>query len=115
MKCWICDSERLTKIKPSSLKRDVSSEDFAITNKRYGFTDAIYRCGNCRFMLCPEMSDVLRFYEGLVDTEYEDTRSARAVQERAIVMKALRYRRQGRLLDIGAGSGILVEEALKKG
>jgi SAM-dependent methyltransferase len=49
------------------------------------------------------------------DQQYEATRASRALQELGILRHIPVSQRRGRLLDIGAGSGILVEQAKKIG
>jgi 2-polyprenyl-3-methyl-5-hydroxy-6-metoxy-1,4-benzoquinol methylase len=49
------------------------------------------------------------------DPEYESTRTERGVQARKILELVASYRSSGKLLDIGSGAGILVEEALGLG
>ncbi len=61
------------------------------------------------------MADVLPFYQALEDKGYEETRTQRALQERSILKIIKKQKFGGRLLDVGAGSGILVEEALAFG
>jgi hypothetical protein len=113
--CWICNSSRLRLVKPSNLTRELSSECFSITDSHYGVTAAIYRCEDCGFMECPQMPPVLPFYEDVIDESYEVNRRERSLQQRKILELVRRYKRGGRLLDIGAGSGMLVQEALKMG
>jgi SAM-dependent methyltransferase len=115
VRCWICGSDALRLAKPSNLPDTLTSEWFAITDSHYGVTAAVYRCGNCGFLECPEMPEVLPFYEKLADTGYEDGRQERSLQARKILEAAKRLAPGGRLLDIGAGSGILVEQALAMG
>jgi SAM-dependent methyltransferase len=51
----------------------------------------------------------------LEDPDYEVGREQRAIQQRRLLELVQRLRPAGRLLDIGAASGILVEEALAMG
>ena len=102
-------------VKNTNISSELTSNLFAITNSNYGKSAAIYECLNCGFFQCPDLSDSLRFYEDLEDEEYEQTRSERSRQERLLLNVVKRYRHYGSLLDIGAGSGILVEKALGMG
>jgi SAM-dependent methyltransferase len=61
------------------------------------------------------LANVLDFYVGMEDQQYEATREARALQELGILQHIPTGRRRGRLLDIGAGSGILIQQAKKLG
>lgn len=98
---------------------ELTSDDVAITDSRYGRTLDIYACRRCGFRQCPPAPDLLALYENLQDQAYEQGRLQRAIQFRAIlkhVRRATGLDPVGRtLLDVGAGSGILVEESLRLG
>jgi 2-polyprenyl-3-methyl-5-hydroxy-6-metoxy-1,4-benzoquinol methylase len=113
--CWLCGSDRLLLSKSSNLSQRLDSMAFQITDARYGVTGSIYRCVACGFYQCSELDDVLGFYETMNDEGYESTRSCRALQARELLKTVASFLPNGRLLDIGAGSGILVEEALSMG
>jgi len=51
----------------------------------------------------------------MTDPNYEQTREERALQSRKLLEKLSPIMPTGRLLDVGASSGILIEEALKMG
>jgi hypothetical protein len=93
----------------------LNSEDFRITDSGYGRTAALYRCAKCHFRQAADLPDVLRFYERLEDAEYVGTWKSRAKQARQLLERLIHFGGSGRLLDIGAGSGILVEAALQLG
>lgn len=78
-------------------------------------TAAIYRCLACRFLQCSDLAEPLPFYENLVDPDYEAGRNERSAQARRILELVRKRRPKGRLLDIGAGSGMLVEQAIQMG
>jgi 2-polyprenyl-3-methyl-5-hydroxy-6-metoxy-1,4-benzoquinol methylase len=62
-----------------------------------------------------DVDSVLKFYEGLEDTAYDQGREQRGLQARKIIEAILPYKKGGRLLDVGAASGILLEQAGKLG
>ena len=112
--CRICKAD--TNLKwPSNLKEELSSDSFAITDAHYGQTGSIYQCSRCGFRQCSEWSEVLSYYEALEDREYEKGRQERYLQAEALIQALSQLGAQGRLLDVGAGSGILVEAARKAG
>lgn len=69
----------------------------------------------CGFLQCPELSNALSYYEGLRDVEYEASREQRRIQARKLLRLVQSHCPSGRLLDVGAGSGILVEQARELG
>ena len=113
--CWICGSEKLDLVKPSNIQQGLTSESFSITDSHYGTTGAIYRCASCDFLQCSKLTDVLPFYEDLTDHAYDAGRRERSIQARKILEVAHKLHSGGRLLDIGAGSGFLVEQAIQMG
>lgn len=117
--CRICASPNVSLVKPSDIAARINSDQVKITDDSYGLTAAIYRCASCGFMQCSDAEGVVQAYEDLEDQEYEAGRKERALQARAILSRMLavaRARPDGaRLLDIGAGSGILVEAATELG
>ena len=110
--CWVCDSTHVELKRRGNITAPLQPELFRITAADYGVTGDIYRCRDCGFLFCPTMGSVLDQYEQMTDTTYEDTRSQRALQAKEILKVIRAHKTEGKLLDIGAGSGILVEQAL---
>jgi SAM-dependent methyltransferase len=109
--CWICGSTGLMLVRPSAITGAISSADFAITDSHYGVTGALRGCPNCGFLQCDELTDVVRYYEEAEDPAYEAGREQRIQQARRLLNIVKRHVSSGRLVDIGAGSGMLVEAA----
>lgn len=102
-------------IKASNIPNIISPQDFAITDSNYGTTGDLYRCEKCGFMQCSQLQDVLSYYERIEDASYEDSRQIRALQQYRLLLYVMKIKKSGRLLDIGASSGILVEQAIAMG
>ena len=77
--CWICESVE-TKLLRRGISQVVTAEELKITDAGYGKTLDIYECSACKFQFCPETLEMAAIYEGLEDTEYEDTREPRLRQ-----------------------------------
>lgn len=101
--------------KTSDIDGQLTSQSFAITDSDYGHTGELYKCCDCGFLQCTDIQNALSFYESLEDTEYETGRAERALQARKLLKLVTAHKAFGRLVDIGAGSGILVEQALEIG
>lgn len=113
--CWVCDNTEFTLYKKSDVQDGLSSKNFAITNFDYGKTGELIKCKSCGFIQCNDLDQVVCFYEDLEDQGYEDTRKERKLQEKRLVNFLGKFKKSGKLLDIGAGSGIMVEAALENG
>ena len=110
-RCWICGAGGLRLVKQGNLPDELHPDAMRISDAHYGQTADIYRCERCGFLECPNLEGVLALYAQMSDDSYEETRDTRARQARALLNIVSRYKKAGRLLDVGAGSGILVEEA----
>jgi SAM-dependent methyltransferase len=113
--CWVCGSPEPRLVRKGTLPPNLGAAHFRITDSAYGSTADIYQCTHCGFRQSSTLRDVLHFYEQMGDDEYEATRAARLLQARMLLRHIARYRPSGRLLDVGAGSGILIQEALSAG
>lgn len=102
-------------MKPSNIEGRLESNSFSITDSHYGMTGAIYRCSACGFLQCSDLPEVVQFYENLEDAGYEAGRQERSLQARRILELARTLQPEGRLIDVGAGSGMLVEQAIQMG
>jgi 2-polyprenyl-3-methyl-5-hydroxy-6-metoxy-1,4-benzoquinol methylase len=113
--CWVCGAHALILIRRGSLPETLTAANFKITDSAYGCTADIFECGVCGFRQANTLSEVLRYYEEMFDDAYEHSRVARSTQARMLLRSVAAYCPRGRLLDVGAGSGILVDEAARMG
>lgn len=113
--CRVCGMAGLKLIRKGNLPSDLTASHFRITDKSYGTTADLYQCPSCSFRQSSTLHNVIRFYENMDDDEYEVTRAARLLQANRLLRSVARYRASGRLIDIGAGSGNLVEQAISLG
>src|SRR5262245_61843207 len=116
--CPVCEGSNLAPWKKSDLTRELEPEDLHITDSRYGVTLELFRCAECGFIHAPG-EDVRRLnalYEQMEDPHYDDTAIGRTLQMEWIVRLILRHAPNARtLLDIGAGTGMLVSAAERQG
>src|SRR5688572_6474610 len=113
--CWICGAKSWRLFKESTLHGNISSDDFKITDARYGHTGRIDECTACGFKQVTDVDSVLKFYESLEDSAYDQGREQRGLQARKIGEAVVAHKKGGRLLDGGAATGTLLEQAAKLG
>lgn len=113
--CWVCGGRDLHLVRRGQPAAELRPDSFRITDSDYGRTGDLYRCTGCGFLECPTVPDVLPFYVEMDDAAYEETRGPRVLQADRLLRAVAAHRTEGRLLDVGAGSGILVEAALARG
>jgi 2-polyprenyl-3-methyl-5-hydroxy-6-metoxy-1,4-benzoquinol methylase len=117
-RCWVCASESTTRWKPRNFDGELSPEHFRITDSTYGATLALRLCRDCGFIFAddPELPSLLEHYERLEDRGYEQTQDTRALQMAWLLARIGKVRPNARtLLDIGAGTGLLVAQASRLG
>ena len=114
-RCWVCGEAPLVLRRRGSLPQQLSSDHFKITDNAYGCTADLFECSACGFRQAGAIGEVLRYYETMSDEAYEHSRAARSIQARMLLRAVGRFRSSGRLLDVGAGSGILLAEAQRLG
>ncbi len=108
--CWICNGSNIKKVK-QGIEKEISPNDFNITDDRYGTTLAIYRCLDCKFEFCPETIDLTNMYENMEDDSYLETSQSRSIQAKKIAKYCHKFiKKDSKILDIGCGSGLLVKE-----
>jgi 2-polyprenyl-3-methyl-5-hydroxy-6-metoxy-1,4-benzoquinol methylase len=113
-RCWICGATSALNWKDRSIQRPLEPEDLRITDHRYGTTLSLLRCSECGFIFSndSEVDELVSLYEKMSDPGYEESQEGRAQQMRWLLSKARNANRSAcSLLDIGAGSGLLVAEA----
>jgi 2-polyprenyl-3-methyl-5-hydroxy-6-metoxy-1,4-benzoquinol methylase len=98
-------------VKDSNIDSAIDSSSFAITDSSYGVTSELSQCRSCGFIQSTGVTEVLSYYESLEDSAYEENRKERLFQADKIVSVLSHYKKEGSLLDVGAGSGIFVESA----
>jgi 2-polyprenyl-3-methyl-5-hydroxy-6-metoxy-1,4-benzoquinol methylase len=113
-RCWICGAAGALHWKDRTIRRPLEPEDLRITDYRYGVTLSLLRCSECGFIFSNdrEVDELVSLYEKMSDPGYEESQQGRHLQMRWLLSKARKLHPSARsLLDVGAGSGLLVAEA----
>jgi len=112
--CRLCESANTRLVRRGNIAGQISASHFRITDANYGVTAELHQCNVCGFRFCPTVDNVTAHYEQMEDAQYEATRNERALQTQKILHHIKTFKTKGALLDVGAGSGILVEQAIKQ-
>jgi 2-polyprenyl-3-methyl-5-hydroxy-6-metoxy-1,4-benzoquinol methylase len=115
--CWICGGASRP-FRASTIRAQVDTTSVRITDSNYGQTAALSECRDCGFVFADPVPhpDVLDLYRGMDDLPYQHSAEARRAQMRTLLDVVASHRPGARtLLDIGAGTGLLVAEAQARG
>jgi SAM-dependent methyltransferase len=115
LRCWICGGDHFELEREANFSGELEPNSFAITDAHYGATGELWRCSGCGFLQCGDIEEVVGYYEDLEDREYDEGREERSLQMRKLLERIRRIRPNGSLLDVGAGSGMLIEQAREMG
>lgn len=114
--CRACGATSLTPYGARSRALEtVGPENFRITDSAYSRTLPLVACTACGFVQIEQKVPILSLCRDVEDPAYEDTRAQRSRQAKRLIDAIRRHVPTGRLLDVGAGTGILVEAAAEAG
>jgi SAM-dependent methyltransferase len=117
-RCWLCGSEESREFLPSTAGEAITSGDLKISDSRYGRTVRIVECRSCGFRFAdpPPSADLVALYSNLVDPEYSEGSEGRIRPFRRILARCAKlFPAAKRLLDVGAGTGLLCLAARDQG
>jgi SAM-dependent methyltransferase len=114
--CQICDGPLRLLHTGSGL--EARSEAFSPTNHQPGQYGDLYRCERCGTVAQPSLPQgdaLLDLYRRMRDDRYLDEEQGRRATARRVLDTIGRSAPSGRLLDVGCGHGLLLDEARKRG
>ncbi len=119
-RCPVCTSSELTTFKKTTFDiHTLDKDDVKITDSAYGKIWDLSRCTNCTHVFAnprPSSEFILSLYSQIEEPLYEDEAAGRAQNFKRILGQLEKIRPQkGRLFDVGAATGILLDLALKRG
>lgn len=115
-RCWVCGSDE-TDVWKAGINRPLRPDDLRITDSRYGTTLSLRRCRTCSFVFADGgIDDLVGLYQQLADPAYLESGDTRALQMDWLLSHVLERRPFLKsVLDVGAGTGLLVDAARRRG
>ena len=111
----MCNSKNLIQLSQKSVVDELKPKDLKISDFQYGLSLASFRCSDCSFVFCPTATDTLDAYSEMIDLDYAVDSDLRILRARDIVKKVVHFKSDGLWLDVGAGSGELVQASSDAG
>lgn len=119
-KCPICSDNNIKLYKKGNFSPiDLTEKSIKITDSAYGRIWDLFRCRNCSHVFAnpaPSPETITNLYSRVEDPAYEEEAKGR-VKNFIPILNRLEVIQpeKGRLLDVGAATGILLNQAKKRG
>lgn len=120
-KCGICGGARYYLVyqnRPTRSAESPANRAYAISEIELEKPNKVVRCMSCGIvyaMSSETLSQITRDYETMEDSDYLLEEKGRREQARIVLSQIRKFKKHGRILDIGCGPGFFLDEARKQG
>lgn len=120
VKCNLCGSDKYSVVY-RTYAGDISTiemDSYTITENRQNVPLRIVKCSKCGLIYANPRPSVIALrtnYASMVDLLYLEEEQGRRLSAQSILIGLQRFKKSGRLLDIGCSAGFLLAEARKMG
>ncbi len=120
IRCNLCGASKYylvhleKKPRPSSNKK----QKYSISESQLDKPDKIVRCMSCQLMYAIPKESTQKLVEDYItmeDPKYVEEETGRRAQAKLILSLIAKHKKQGKMLDIGCGPGLFLDEAKKQG
>lgn len=118
VKCNLCGKDHYRVLFKSKDRGDSSDDKYLITEAFLKMPERIVQCLGCGLIYAnPRKStrEIISAYANMVDEEYGREELGRRLSAKIILKRLKRFKKRGKVLDIGCATGFLLDEAKKDG
>lgn len=119
IRCNLCGANNYTVVYNTPYSGETAKvEGYKITDHSFKISSRVVKCQKCGLVYTnprPPVRSLIHNYVKMVDSEYVEEEHGRRLSARATLNVLKKFRKKGRLLDVGCATGFFLDEARKDG